>query len=89
MIAPTSFFTDYGCHMRILEEARVLQWLGHHVTIAIYTNGSPVPGSDIRSTLPVPWQRDYGAGSSRPKMADGECCPVSEESWLWHLRTVL
>ena len=23
MIAPTSFFLDYGCHVRILEEARV------------------------------------------------------------------
>ena len=22
MIAPTSFFADYGCHVRILEEAR-------------------------------------------------------------------
>ena len=24
MIAPTSFFADYGCHVRILEEARSL-----------------------------------------------------------------
>ena len=33
MVAPTSFFADYGCHVRILEEARVLQRRGHTVTI--------------------------------------------------------
>ena len=35
MIAPTSFFADYGCHVRILEEARVLRKLGHEITIAM------------------------------------------------------
>jgi hypothetical protein len=25
MLVPTSFFADYGCHVRILEAARVLQ----------------------------------------------------------------
>ena len=42
MIAPTSFFADYGCHVRILEEARALQAAGHAVTIATYHNGGPV-----------------------------------------------
>ena len=69
MIAPTSFFADYGCHVRILEEARVLQRLGHHVTIATYHNGSVVPGLDIRRTLSIPWRRDYVVGSSRHKIA--------------------
>ncbi len=69
MIAPTSFFADYGCHVRILEEARVLQRLGHRVTIATYANGNPVPGLDIRRTLPIPWRRDYEVGSSRHKIA--------------------
>ena len=27
MVAPTSFFADYGCHVRILDEARALQAL--------------------------------------------------------------
>jgi glycosyltransferase involved in cell wall biosynthesis len=69
MIAPTSFFADYGCHVRILEEARVLQRLGHRVTIATYHSGSPVPGLDIRRTLSLPWHRDYVVGSSRHKIA--------------------
>ena len=43
MIAPTSFFSDYGGHIRILEEARVLQKLGHHVTILTYYLGRDLP----------------------------------------------
>ena len=69
MIAPTSFFADYGCHVRILEEARILQKLGHRVTVATYRNGGDVPGIDIRRTLPIPWRRDYEVGSSRHKIA--------------------
>lgn len=68
MIAPTSFFADYGCHVRILEEARILQKLGHHVTVATYHNGQNVPGLDIQRTLPVPWRGDYEVGSSRHKI---------------------
>lgn len=69
MIAPTSFFADYGCHVRILEEARVLQQMGHTVTIVTYQNGSDAPGLDIRRTLPIPWRRHYIVGSSRHKVA--------------------
>lgn len=69
MIAPTSFFADYGCHVRILEEARVLQKMGHRVTIATYHNGKDVPGVEIRRTLPIPWRQHYEVGSSRHKIA--------------------
>ena len=69
MIAPTSFFADYGCHVRILEETRILQEWGHEVTIVTYHNGKAVPGLDIRRTLPIPWRRDYEVGSSRHKIA--------------------
>ncbi len=69
MIAPTSFFADYGCHVRILEEARVLGRMGHRVTIVTYRNGGPANGLDIRRTLPIPWRRDYEVGSSRHKIA--------------------
>lgn len=69
MIAPTSFFAHYGCHVRILEEARTLQEMGHEVTIATYHNGKDVPGIDIRRTLPIPWRREYEVGSSRHKIA--------------------
>lgn len=68
MIAPTSFFADYGCHVRILEEARVLQSLGHQVTVVTYRNGKDVAGLDIQRTLPIPWRQEYEVGSSRHKI---------------------
>jgi glycosyltransferase involved in cell wall biosynthesis len=68
MIAPTSFFADYGCHVRILEEAQILGRLGHRVTIVTYHNGNPVPDLDIRRTMPVPGRRHYEVGSSRHKI---------------------
>ena len=69
MIAPTSFFADYGCHVRILEEAQALQRLGHTVTIATYHNGGEVPGLDVRRTLPIPGRSSFEVGSSRHKIA--------------------
>lgn len=68
MIAPTSFFADYGCHVRIVEEARVLQRMGHRVTVATYANGSDQAGIEIVRTLPIPWRQDYEVGSSRHKL---------------------
>ena len=69
MIAPTSFFSDYGGHIRILEETRALQAAGHEVTIVTYYKGSDLPGIDIRRTAPLPWRTDYEVGSSRHKLA--------------------
>jgi glycosyltransferase involved in cell wall biosynthesis len=69
MIAPTSFFGDYGCHVRILEEARILKKLGHQVTIVTYRNGNDPPELEIRRTLPIPWRTNYEVGSSRHKIA--------------------
>lgn len=69
MIAPTSFFADYGCHVRILEEARVLQKLGHTVTIVTYNSGSDVAGLTIERTMPIPWWRNAVVGSSPHKVA--------------------
>lgn len=69
MVAPTSFFSHYGGHIRILEETRALQALGHQVTITTYYKGHDVPGLDIRRTAPLPWRPDYEVGSSRHKLA--------------------
>ncbi|MBM4431681.1 MAG: glycosyltransferase family 4 protein, partial [Chloroflexi bacterium] len=68
MVAPTSFFADYGCHVRILEEALVLQKLGNRVTICTYHNGRDIAGLDIRRTMPIPWRTAYEVGSSRHKV---------------------
>lgn len=69
MIAPTSFFSEYGGHIRIYEETRALQELGHHVTIVTYYMGNDIPGFDIRRTRPLPYRPDYEVGSSRHKVA--------------------
>jgi len=69
MLAPTSFFGDYGCHVRILEEARYLQSIGHRVTICTYYNGHDVPDLSILRTARLPWRADYEVGSSRHKIA--------------------
>ncbi|MCU0521448.1 MAG: glycosyltransferase family 4 protein [Anaerolineae bacterium] len=69
MIAPTSFFLDYGCHVRILEEARALQASGQYVRIVTYYLGRNWPGLDIVRSRPTPWRADYEVGSSRHKIA--------------------
>jgi glycosyltransferase involved in cell wall biosynthesis len=68
MIAPTSFFGDYGCPIRILEETRSLEQLGHEVTIVTYYKGRDVPGLRIVRTRPTPWRPNYEVGSSRHKL---------------------
>ena len=67
MVAPTSFFADYGCHVRIYEEVRALQARGHRVRICTYHNGNDVPGLDIHRSVGVPWLNRAEVGSSRHK----------------------
>ena len=69
LIAPTSFFSDYGGHIRILEEMRVLADKGATVAVVTYYKGKDVAGLDIRRTAPLPWHTDYEVGSSRHKVA--------------------
>ena len=71
MLAPTSFFGDYGCHVRILEEIRYLQRQGHQVTVCTYPQGHDLDGVDIRRCANIPWRADYEVGSSRHKIAAG------------------
>lgn len=68
MIAPTSFFADYGCHVRIWQEATALQQRGHRLVIATYHNGDDMPGLDIRRSWDVPWIKRAMVGSSRHKL---------------------
>jgi glycosyltransferase involved in cell wall biosynthesis len=67
MVAPTSFFADYGCHVRILEEVRALQSRGHRVRVCTYHNGGTVPSIDIKRSVDVPWLKRSEVGSSRHK----------------------
>ena len=69
MIAPTSFFSDYGCSVRILEEARALQQEGIEVAICTYRNGRDVEGLNIHRTPSIPFREHYEVGSSLHKVA--------------------
>ena len=68
MVAPTMFFADYGCHVRILEEAVTLRQMGHRVTILAYPNGRDVAGLDVRRCWGVPFNYRLIVGSSRHKI---------------------
>lgn len=86
MVAPTSFFADYGCHVRILEEARVLRGLGQRVAIVTYANGKDVDGLDIRRCPAIPWRRDYEVGSSRHKLGLDALLGFSTLRAAWQFR---
>jgi glycosyltransferase involved in cell wall biosynthesis len=64
MIAPTPFFADRGCHVRIYEETRALQKLGCEVTICTYHNGRDISNLDIRRIMNIPWYKKLEAGPS-------------------------
>ena len=68
MVAPTMFFADYGCHVRILEEAVTLRGMGHKITILAYPNGRDIAGLDVRRCWGVPFNYRVIVGSSRHKI---------------------
>ncbi|HEY6043041.1 MAG TPA: glycosyltransferase family 4 protein [Anaerolineae bacterium] len=69
MIAPTSFFSDYGGHIRIFEEIRILQKLGHQICVVTYPLGGNPEGIDVRRAKKLPYHTNYEVGSSRHKFA--------------------
>jgi glycosyltransferase involved in cell wall biosynthesis len=68
MVAPTPFFADRGCHVRIYEETRALQALGCQVEICTYHLGDGRPGLTIHRAARVPWYNKLSAGPSWHKV---------------------
>lgn len=64
MIAPTPYFSDRGCHVRIYEEARALTQLGHEVCIVTYHLGRDMPGVRVVRIPNIPWYGKLEAGPS-------------------------
>ena len=64
MIAPTPYFADRGCHVRIYEEARALTERGHDVRIVTYHLGRDMPGIPTYRIPPIPWYNKLSAGPS-------------------------
>lgn len=67
MIAPTPFFADRGCHVRILGEVRALQAVGHRVTVCTYHHGREVEGVRTARIPRLPGYRKLSAGPSNAK----------------------
>lgn len=64
IIAPTPFFGDRGCHVRIYEEARALKGYGVSVEIVTYAAGNDVPGITIRRARRLPGLNPSALGPS-------------------------
>lgn len=67
-VAPTSFFSDYGCHVRIYEETLALQRLGNKVAISTYASGNDLEGLEIHRIGGARRGSPPRIGSSRRKI---------------------
>ena len=85
MIAPTGFFADYGCHVRIRGHAQALQARGHQVRIVTYPGGREVPG--LRTVRPPWWRhdREMPVGSSWRKFGLDLLLALTvwQTAWRW------
>ncbi len=68
IVAPTPFFGDRGCHVRIYEEARALARIGIATEIVTYHAGRDLPDMVIRRARKLPGfqPRALGPGYGRP-----------------------
>jgi len=81
MLAPTGFFADYGCHVRIRGHARAVAARGHEVLIVTYPGGRDVPGLTIVRPPGWPRGREMPIGSAWSKIAlDAILAPVAWEA---------
>ncbi len=64
MIAPTPFFADRGCHVKILEEVRSLSRRGVQVKVVTYHIGRDIEGIDTERMINIPWYKKLEAGPS-------------------------
>lgn len=68
-IAPTPFFGDYGCHVRIVEEVRALAARGVRTTVVTYPFGRDLTDVAIRRAPRLLGQRRVDPGSSLQKFS--------------------
>ena len=64
MLAPTPYFADRGCHVRIYEEARTLIEQGCDVRIVTYHIGRDMSGIPTERIFAVPFYKRLTAGPS-------------------------
>ena len=64
VLAPTPFFADRGCHVRILEEARAVIPCGVELRLVTYHIGRDLPDFPIDRIPSIPWYSKLEAGPS-------------------------
>ena len=64
VLAPTPFFSDRGCHVRILEEARAVIPCGVELRLVTYHLGRDLTGFPIDRIANIPWYGKLEAGPS-------------------------
>lgn len=67
-IAPTPFFSDRGCHIRIAGIVNSLAELGHDNLVCTYHHGRDVEGIETRRIAPIPAYTQTEAGPSKHKL---------------------
>lgn len=68
-VAPTSFFGDYGCHVRILEEVLALSERNVRIAVTTYPFGRQMDEVPIYRAPRLPGQRRVEPGSSIQKFS--------------------
>ena len=68
MIAPTPFFADRGCHVRIYEEIKALQKIGYEIVLCTYGLGREATGVKTVRCLNFFWYKKLTAGPSYTKI---------------------
>jgi len=64
IIAATPFFSDRGCHMRILNSAKYLKKFEAEVKICTYFSGNDAAGLDVERIKKVGWYKRTAPGFS-------------------------
>ena len=64
IVAPTPFFADRGCHIRILGEIKALKSLGCAIQVCTYHIGRDIEGIETVRSRNVPWYQKLSAGPS-------------------------
>ncbi|HAV42600.1 TPA: glycosyltransferase family 1 protein [bacterium] len=68
IVAPTPFFSDRGCHIRIYENTKILQGFGYDVLICTYHHGRDISGVRIKRIPYLTWYRKVEVGASWHKV---------------------
>lgn len=68
VIAPTPYFSDRGCHIRILSEIEALKQAGHNPVLYTYHLGRNMGNVATYRSIHIPWYKKTSAGPSWQKM---------------------